>query len=342
MDVVSVTGGHLSLHGWLFQPGRAFDAVAAHLDGERVGPVRIVERPDVASAFAWAEDARPAGFALELDLSGPTPARIDVVGSVAGTPAARLSCFVPLPDDGHFPDPPDDLQERVSALHGPAFRAQGLRMFTDLVDQMARLGIPTAGRILDWGCGCGRVTRHFVARVPDATIVGCDIDAEAVAWCDRHLRGRYVEIAPMPPTPFDDGAIDVVIGCSVLTHLRAAVQDAWLAEMRRVLAPGGYLIASTQGAYAYQLSHRDPAATGPRALVRRLVGTAPAGRRLEGIDDAVPDPALDGIAPPDYYRGVFQSRDHTIAVCSQHFEIVDYVERGLNGHQDLVIVRRPA
>jgi hypothetical protein len=38
---------------------------------------------------------------------------------------------------------------------------------------------------------------------------------------------------------------------------------------------------------------------------------------------------------------VFQSRAHTIEVCSAYFDVVDYVERGLNGHQDLVVLRRP-
>ncbi len=342
MDVLTVAGGHLSLHGWIFQPGRAFDAVAAHVDGERVGPVRLVERPDVAHAFAWADDARPAGFALELDLAGPAPARVDVIGSVAGTPAARLSCFMPLPDDAHPPDPPDALQERVSALHGPAFRAQGLRMFTDLVDQTARLGIPTAGRILDWGCGCGRVTRHFLARMPGASITGCDIDGEAIDWCAGHLGAGFVRVGPMPPTPFAEGAFDLVIACSVLTHLPADVQEAWLAEIRRVLVPGGHFLASTQGEYAFRLAHRAPEPGKTRALVRRLVGSSATAPRLDGIVDATLDPALDGIAPAGYYRGVFQSRAYTTDVCSRYFDVVDYVERGLNGHQDLVVLRRPA
>jgi SAM-dependent methyltransferase len=342
MDVLAVSSGRLVLHGWLFQPGRTFDAVTAHLDGARVGPVRIVDRQDVVESFAWADDARPSSFALEIDLTGPSPARVDVLGCVGGAPVARLSCFMSLPDDAGAADPPDYLQERVSALHGPAFRAQGLRMFTDLVDQMARFGIPTAGRILDWGCGCGRVTRHFLARVPAATILGCDIDAESMAWCARHFGGRFVQVDLMPPLPFGEATFDVAIGCSVLTHLSAAVQEAWLEEMRRVLVPGGHLLVSTQGEYAFELAHPGPTPRPSRSLVQRLVGARGGGPRLEGIDDATADPALDGIAPPGYYRGVFQSRAHTLAVCERHFYVVDYVERGLNGHQDLVILRRPA
>ena len=77
-------------------------------------------------------------------------------------------------------------------------------------------------------------------------------------------------------------------------------------------------------------------------MLGRLVAARPAAPRLSGIDDAARDPALDGIAPADYYRGVFQSRAYTTELCARWFEVVDYVERGLNGHQDLIVLRRAA
>jgi SAM-dependent methyltransferase len=215
-------------------------------------------------------------------------------------------------------------------------------MFTDLVDQMARWGIPARGRILDWGCGCGRVSHYLLTRLPEAQVVGCDIDEQAIAWCRAHLGAGFVRVDPMPPTPFAAGSVDLVIACSVVTHLGAAVQEAWWGEMRRLLAPGGYFLASTHGEYAFQLAQRGGAGGKPRSLWQRLGGSGPAVRRLSGLVDAAHDPALDGIAPPGYYRGVFQSRAHTLEVCARWFEVVDYVERGLNGHQDLVVLRRAA
>jgi hypothetical protein len=63
---------------------------------------------------------------------------------------------------------------------------------------------------------------------------------------------------------------------------------------------------------------------------------------LNGIFDGPPDRALDGIAPAGYYKKVYQSRDYTVKEWGKYFEILSYIERGLNAHQDLVVMRRPA
>jgi SAM-dependent methyltransferase len=340
MDVLTVVDNRLSAHGWMFQPGHPFETIEAYLDGRPVGPVRYVSRPDVAKVFEWVKDVRPLGFAIEIVFEGPPPMRLDLVGCVEKAPVARLSFFVPAETDKQLPQPPNQLAERVSGLNGPAFRAQGLRMFTDLMDQMARLRIPAAGRILDWGCGCGRVAQYFMVRVPEAKILGCDIDGQAIEWCRQNLGIDFIRIEPAPPTPFKDADVDVIIACSVLTHLSEADQDKWLEEMRRILAPGGYFLASTNGDFAFQLAHRGQPGRKKPSIWKRLVGSGSPPRHLCGIRDSKLDTTLDGIAPPGYYRAVFQSRDHTVKVCSKYFQVLDYVERGLNGHQDLIILRR--
>jgi SAM-dependent methyltransferase len=341
LDRLTLAGGHLAARGWMFEPGHTFERVDAYLDGRPAGPVFPVNRADVGKAAAWA-NAKPSGFGLEVDLDGTTPARLDLVGCVAGAPVARLSCFLPSETDGVLPQPPEQLTKRVAGLHGPVFRTQGLKMFTDLVDQMARLGIPATGRILDWGCGCGRVASYFVARLPQAKFTGCDIDGEAIEWCRRHLRGEFVRVDPTPPTPFADSAVDVIVACSVLTHLGAADQDRWLREMRRILAPGGSFLASINGDFTFKFTRRRGLWQKVRSAWRWLRGAGRPPRELSGIWDARLDRALDGIAPRGYYRAVFQSRSHTIDTCSRYFQVLDYVERGLNGQQDLVILRRAA
>jgi SAM-dependent methyltransferase len=230
---------------------------------------------------------------------------------------------------------------RVSKVYGVPFRAQGLKMFTDLTDQMARLGISSAGRLLDWGCGCGRVARYFPVRLPQARLTGCDIDATAIEWCRRNLRGEFIRIDPTPPTPLADAAVDVVIACSVLTHLGAEDQARWLREMRRILRPGGWFLASTNADFMFQMARHKSAGARFRSAWDRFAGRADAESEFSGFSDSGRDRALDGIAPRGYYRKVYQSRAHTVAACSKVFEVVEYVECGLNGHQDLVILRRP-
>lgn len=340
LDRLMLERGRLSAYGWMFQPGHAFERIDAYLDDQPAGAATLVSRPDVEQALAWATGSRPSGFKVEIALAGAPPARLDLVGHVTDAPPARLSCFVPAEADGKWPQPPTELAMRVSKLHGPAFRAQGLKMFTDLMDQMARFGISPGGRLLDWGCGCGRVATYFLARLPGTKFIGCDIDGQAIEWCRHNLPGEFVRVDPVPPTPLADAAVDVIIACSVLTHLVAADQDRWLQEMRRILAPGGHFLASTNGDFMFQMGRRKHLGGRVQSMLQRLARLGRAPGPLSGIRDSRLDRALDGIAPPRYYRAVYQSRAHTIEACSKYFEVLDYVERGLNGHQDLIVLRR--
>jgi SAM-dependent methyltransferase len=103
-------------------------------------------------------------------------------------------------------------------------------------------------RVLDFGCGAGRTLRHFLAEAELGEIYGCDIDAESVEWLSENLCPplRVFRNDELPPLPFADGTIDAVWAISVFTHL-AENADAWLAELKRVLAPGGYLLATFNG-----------------------------------------------------------------------------------------------
>ncbi len=56
-------------------------------------------------------------------------------------------------------------------------------------------------RVLDWGCGCGRVARFFPADRA-ASFTGCDIDHDNVAWCRANLPGTFVPSTLRPPLPF--------------------------------------------------------------------------------------------------------------------------------------------
>src|SRR5262245_18478855 len=103
-------------------------------------------------------------------------------------------------------------------------------------------------RVLDFGCGCGRAAR-WAPIVPSLT--ACDIDAEAIAWCRANLigKGQFIVNDHWPPLPFDDAAFDFIYCISVFTHLPEDMEQAWLAELRRVLEPGGLLLATVATEY---------------------------------------------------------------------------------------------
>lgn len=102
-------------------------------------------------------------------------------------------------------------------------------------------------RVLDWGCGPGRIVRHL-PELLGGEIHGTDYNAEAVAWCRENIDGvRFSQNALNPPLAFPDRYFDCVYAVSVLTHLSAEVGEAWIAEMRRLLAPGGVFLFTTLG-----------------------------------------------------------------------------------------------
>jgi SAM-dependent methyltransferase len=96
--------------------------------------------------------------------------------------------------------------------------------------------------VLDFGCGAGRTLRHLLDT--GAELNGCDVHGPSIDWIDENLSGvQAVRTGERPPLPYPDGPFDLVYALSVFTHL-ADTWDEWLAELRRVLAPDGLLVAT--------------------------------------------------------------------------------------------------
>lgn len=104
-------------------------------------------------------------------------------------------------------------------------------------------------RVLDFGCGAGRVLRHFADEVgDDGELHGVDIDRPSIDWLREHASPPFhvACVDEAPRLPHADGSLDVVYAFSVFTHL-VEHWAGWLLELRRVLTPGGVLIASLIG-----------------------------------------------------------------------------------------------
>jgi SAM-dependent methyltransferase len=100
-----------------------------------------------------------------------------------------------------------------------------------------------AGPVLDFGCGCGRVARHWRDGTP---LVGVDVNRELVSWCREHLPFRFEVSEPRPPLALEAG-FRLVYAISVFTHLTVERQREWLGELHRLLRPGGKAVVSTHG-----------------------------------------------------------------------------------------------
>jgi SAM-dependent methyltransferase len=339
-DVVEPEGDALRVVGWMFRLDGPFDEFELRIDGRAAARHLAIELERITEAFPWIPHAGRSGFSFlhRPDLDRGT---IEVVGLRKGEPAGRLRTIFSARGNGSAPVPPPELMKRVSGSDNPDFfRADGRRTFADFAAAVDRNGgFGRVRRMLDWGCGSGRVTAHFLAdgRVPE--VHGVDIDGEATTWCAQAFpAGHFQESAPYPPLPFPDGFFDLVVAYSVFTHLERGVQKTWLAEMKRVLAPGGLLLATVHGEFAALFAFPNRATPGPLGRIGEWLGL----RSIisKEIVDSTRDHALDGVAPTDYYRGVYQRKDYTVREWSRFLDVIEYSEAGVGNFQDLVALRK--
>lgn len=118
----------------------------------------------------------------------------------------------------------------------------------DAWDRVRRKPVPLAeklattwqpGKILDIGCGNGRNLVPFAEKTFEC--VGIDASKKLRDYATAHLRNYTAVLVHADATslPFADATFDYVINLAVLHHLPPAGQKTALAELLRVLKPGG-------------------------------------------------------------------------------------------------------
>jgi SAM-dependent methyltransferase len=221
------------------------------------------------------------------------------------------------------PIPPRALRKRV---HGHtqlfSFELVGAAISKNILDAVRpHISLDANSRVLDFGCGCGRVLVYF-KDAAGCQMVGSDIDGEAIAWCRDNLAafGNFVQNGARSPLPIADSSFDLIYSVSVFTHLPEQMQFQWLEELQRVARPGGFLLLTTRGTDQVPLTWLQ------RRRFRRTGFVYVAGGKTPGL--------------PDFYRNAFHDESYIRRRWSRFLEIVEFKPRGINGEQDWILCRK--
>jgi SAM-dependent methyltransferase len=192
------------------------------------------------------------------------------------------------------------------------------RLVRGLLDESGA-SVEDAAPILDFGCGVGRVARHWNGA--GVQLHGCDVNRRMIEWCRRNLPGRFDVTELEPPLPYDDATFGLAYAFSVFTHLPEQLQHDWLREFGRVLRPGGYLLVSTLGEYYVGLKRLSDSE-------RR---DFEAGRLVVLFADHAGESFCSAYHPREYV-------EQTLA---DGFEYVAYRRGGVEEEHDMHLLRKP-
>lgn len=222
--------------------------------------------------------------------------------------------------------PPPVLRMRVAGSADPnVFLHGGLLAFESInaALQSIHRNLDSFSSILDFGCGCGRVLRLF-RNLDSARFTGIDVDSDCIEWCSQNFRGsRFLAVKQDQPVDILTASIDLCYGFSVLTHMDRQLQDFWLGEVHRMLAPGGIFLCSTHG---------------PACLPRLTEGESRrfrTGEMVVRFASANTSNLCNSFHPPDALRAQVAGR----------FDVLGYLPEGALGNapQDLwILQRKPA
>lgn len=105
--------------------------------------------------------------------------------------------------------------------------------------------------ILDFGCGVGRIMRHWNL-LQRPILHGTDYNSRLIEWCKENLRFAEFQVNTLSDRLlYKPETFDFIYAFSVFTHLSESLQFHWINELSRVLKPGGHIYFTTHGDYFF-------------------------------------------------------------------------------------------
>lgn len=177
--------------------------------------------------------------------------------------------------------PPDYLLYETFQLNYFKYYVESKDTASELRDYFSKYIELSNAKILDWGCGPGRVIRHMPEVFgKDCELYATDYNPVSIRWCSENISGIHFNLNSLEAKlPYDDNFFDALYGLSIFTHLSLPMHFDWYKELRRVTKPGGIMLFTTHGdSFKVKLTDGELSQYNKGELVER--GKAKEGHRI--------------------------------------------------------------
>ncbi|MEM9273580.1 MAG: class I SAM-dependent methyltransferase [Cyanobacteria bacterium P01_F01_bin.143] len=336
---ISIQNRKIHLGGYVLAKDLELKSTDFVIQGRPFEQVKFIENEQIQKQF-WFLSSRKALFQAQTSLIDSDFENkeiiIDWVNKKTNQPC-NLNQRIYIPKEVFNIDkinlPTQQLAARVSGpkINMTQFVIGGYSTYQtmlQIINECTEKKLSDFKKVLDWGCGCGRVSRYFLNN-PDAELelYGTDIDSVNIDWCRQNFSTGNFSVAPLyPPLQFEDNQFDLCFGISVFTHLTEYTQHQWLQEIRRIMKPGGIVFMTYHGEFVFLSSN---------VSTRIMENTLD-----EGFNSEIPDTNLGTKLPDkDYYKATYHSTDYVRRVWGNYFDILD-IRQATNGYYQNIVVMR--
>jgi SAM-dependent methyltransferase len=244
--------------------------------------------------------------------------------------------------------PDEDVQWTFTGNVGDTVLLDGFSQYTLFKELFeTHVGpIADAGGILDFGCGWGRIIRFFIRDVDNSRLFGVDPLQEMIAICTQNRWCNFQLIDVRPPAPFQSNTFDLIYSVSVFSHFSEEMHRVWLAELRRILKPGGLLIATTRDRefieYCAALRAREDLDSVPAGPMRSAASFMNTRQSLADYDSGkYCYTQLIREGSWSYWGDAAIPKEYVLKNWTQDLAFVDYID-DRRYSQNVIVMKNPA